>query len=89
VLVPSIVPGTAAGGGADTGAGDAAAIQIVHLNSATLDQLETLPGVGPSTAQKIIDYRTQNGPFTSVDDLDAVSGIGPAKLEEMRKYAAP
>jgi competence protein ComEA len=57
---------------------------MVHLNSATLEDLDTLPGVGPVTAQKILDYRTENGAFSSVDELDAVPGIGPATLEELR-----
>jgi len=56
----------------------------VHLNSATLEQLDTLPGVGPVTAQKILDYRTAHGAFGSVDELDAVPGIGPARLAELR-----
>lgn len=57
--------------------------QKVHLNSATLEELDTLPGVGPVTAQAIIDYRTEHGAFGSVDELDAVSGIGPARLAEL------
>jgi competence protein ComEA len=61
----------------------------VHLNSATLEQLDALPGVGPVTAQKIIDYRTQHGGFGSVDDLDAVPGIGPARLADLRPLVAP
>lgn len=56
----------------------------VHLNSATLEQLDALPGIGPVTAQKILDYRAQHGAFQSVDELDAVSGIGPARLEQLK-----
>ncbi len=56
----------------------------VDLNTATVEQLDALPGVGPVTAQRIVDYRAQNGPFTSVDDLDAIPGIGPARIENLR-----
>jgi competence protein ComEA len=75
---------TAAAGGAP-----AAASGPVHLNSATLEQLDALPGVGPVTAQKIVDYRTQHGGFGSVDELDAVPGIGPARLADLRPLVAP
>lgn len=61
----------------------------VHLNTASLEQLETIPGVGPVTAQRIIDFREQNGPFRSVDELDAVSGIGPKRLEQLRELVVP
>ncbi|MDX6409746.1 MAG: competence protein ComEA [Gaiellaceae bacterium] len=61
----------------------------VHLNSATLEQLDALPGVGPVTAQKILDYRQQHGAFGSVDELDAIVGIGPARLETLRELVAP
>jgi competence protein ComEA len=61
----------------------------VHLNTATLEQLDALPGVGPVTAQKILDYRTAHGAFSSVDELDAVSGIGPSRLENLRELVAP
>ena len=67
-----------AGGGATSAAG------IVDINSATLFDLDALPGVGPSTAQAIIDYRVANGPYASVDDLLNVRGIGPSKLAAMR-----
>ena len=75
-----------AGGGA---AGGHAPSGPVHLNSATLEQLDALPGVGPVTAQKIVDYRTKHGGFGSVDALDAVPGIGPARLADLRPLVAP
>jgi competence protein ComEA len=78
--------------GLDTPAGAASgggAAGPVHLNSATLEQLDALPGVGPVTAQKILDYRQQHGAFGSVDELDAIAGIGPARLEQLRGLVAP
>jgi competence protein ComEA len=62
---------------------------LVSLSSATVDQLDELPGVGPITAQKIVDYRTEHGPFASVDDLDAVPGIGPTRIEQLRDLVTP
>ena len=56
----------------------------VDLNSATVGELEALPGVGPATAGAILTYREENGPFESVTALDAVPGIGPAKLDQLR-----
>jgi competence protein ComEA len=56
----------------------------VDLNTADVDQLDTLPGVGPSTAAAIVAYRSAHGRFRSVDDLGEVRGIGPAKLEQLR-----
>ena len=50
---------------------------VVDLNAATVDQLDTLPGVGPVTAQKILDWRQQHGRFSRVDELQEVDGIGP------------
>jgi competence protein ComEA len=60
----------------------------VNLNAATLEQLDTLPGVGPVTAQRIVEYREANGAFRSVDELDAVPGIGPARLEQLRELVS-
>jgi competence protein ComEA len=56
----------------------------VNVNSATLEQLESLPGIGPALGQRIIDYREQHGPFRTVDDLLNVSGIGDKTLEDLR-----
>ena len=61
----------------------------VSLSSATVEQLDELPGVGPITAHKIVDYRTEHGPFASVDDLDAVPGIGPTRIEQLRDLVTP
>ena len=69
---------------ATAGAGSSAATAPVNLNTATLEQLETLPGVGPTTAQAILDYRRAHGRFHTVQDLLEVQGIGPSKLEKLR-----
>lgn len=79
-------PATVAEGGPAPDAGAAASEPAgpLDLNTATAAQLETLPGVGPATARRIVDDRERNGPFASVNDLDRVSGIGPAKLDALR-----
>ena len=56
---------------------------------ATIEQLDELPGIGPVTAQKIVDWRASNGPFRSVEDLDDVPGIGPARIEQLRELVTP
>ena len=58
--------------------------QLIDINTATADQLEELMGVGPVLAQAIVDYRTEHGPFRSVDELLRVSGIGESKLDSIR-----
>lgn len=60
----------------------------VNINTAGLEALDTLPGVGPAIAQSIIDHRQQNGPFTTIEDIMNVSGIGPAKFEQMKEMIA-
>jgi competence protein ComEA len=75
----------ATGTGSSAGAGGGAAAQPpVSLNSATAEQLDTLDGVGPATAQKILQWRQQNGGFRSIDDLAEVPGIGPKRLAALR-----
>jgi len=84
IVVPARAPpGAAAGEGGEAAAGP------VHLNTATLEQLDELPGVGPVTAQKILDYREKHGAFSSVRELDAIPGIGPARLAQLSELVAP
>jgi competence protein ComEA len=61
----------------------------ISLSSATAEELATVPGIGPSTAQRIIDYRTQHNGFHSVDELTAVGGIGQKKLSKIRQWLVP
>ncbi|HWK28180.1 MAG TPA: ComEA family DNA-binding protein [Solirubrobacter sp.] len=86
ILVPERAPKVAAAtSGASGGAGQAADSGPVNLNTATLEQLQTLDGVGPATAQKIFDYRTEHNGFGSVDELDQVPGIGEKRLAALRE----
>ncbi|GAT86908.1 hypothetical protein CVCC1112_1567 [Paenarthrobacter nicotinovorans] len=73
------------GTGTTSGApGPAAAGAKVNINTASLEELGTLPRVGPVTAQRILDWRKEHGAFTSVDELDAVDGIGPKLMESLK-----
>jgi len=65
-----------------------AALAAVNINTATKDELVTLKGVGEKRAQAIIDYRTKNGPFKTVDDLEKVPGIGPGLMKQIKSQVA-
>jgi len=84
IVVPPRVTDAAGGGG-----GAVSTPARVSLASATLEQLDELPGIGPVTAQKILDWRQAHGPLRSVDDLDAIPGIGPARVEQLRDLVTP
>jgi competence protein ComEA len=84
VIVPRRAPP-----GAPVDPGAPAAGSKVSLGIATIEQLDELPGIGPVTAQKIVDWRASNGPFRSVEDLDDVPGIGPARIEQLRELVTP
>ncbi|WP_409350896.1 helix-hairpin-helix domain-containing protein [Streptomyces pactum] len=95
VIVGAATPGTPPGpggivaGGSGGPAAGAAPAAPVSLNTATADQLDTLPGVGPVLAGHIIDYRTQHGGFRSVDELREVNGIGERRFADLRDLVRP
>ena len=86
-----VVPASIAGGGASSSVAPSVGVSPakVSLASATMEQLDALPGIGPVTAQKILDWRLSHGPFRSVEDLDAIPGIGPARVEQLRDLVTP
>ncbi|PYU09868.1 MAG: topoisomerase [Acidobacteria bacterium] len=61
-------------------------VKPVNINTATSEELQQVPGIGPATAQKILQMRKSYGPFKSVDDLLAIRGLGQKRLDKMRKY---
>jgi competence protein ComEA len=86
VLVPSRSEAEAAGGPGAGASGSAAQGGLVNLNTATTADLETLPGIGPALAQRILDFREQNGGFHKLEDLLEVPGIGTKKFEALRDH---
>lgn len=89
VLVPGRGIAAAASPASPAAAGAASPSAPLDLNTATAEQLDALPGVGPVTAQKIIAYRTAHGPFHAVAELEGVPGIGPAKMAELKGLVIP
>ena len=96
VVVPhrgATAPAAAGPGAGDAGAsgagGGAGPRAPISLNAATAEQLDTLDGVGPATAQKILDWRREHGGFRTVDDLGEVPGIGPKRLAALRDKVQP
>jgi competence protein ComEA len=90
LLLIGVSPSASAASGGDGSSDDGSgATAPVSLSTATIDDLETLPGVGPVTAQKIIDWRTAHNGFTTVTQLQQVSGIGPAKYAELSPLVTP
>ena len=83
--IPRPLPGVNAPPSPNVNTPEGASSTRININTASMSDLDTLSGVGPSTAKAIIDYRTKNGPFGSIEDLLNVRGIGPAKLDAMRE----
>jgi competence protein ComEA len=86
-----LVPGSGAGGAAavPSPAAGASPSAPLDLNTATLEQLDALPGIGPVTAQKILDYRQQHGAFHAVSELEGVPGIGPSHMAQLKGLVIP
>lgn len=74
------------GDSSSSGSGSSKNYSVVNINTATQTELETLPGIGPSLAMKIIKFRKENGDFSSIDEIKNVSGIGDNKFEELKNY---
>ncbi|NWF65228.1 MAG: ComEA family DNA-binding protein [Chloroflexi bacterium] len=58
--------------------------ELININTASPEELDTLPGIGPTIAQRIVDYRTENGPFQTIEDIMNVSGIGPSTFDQIK-----
>ncbi len=86
--IPPVVPGGSGNVAPPADPGASAPPALVELNTADQAGLEALPGVGPATARAILTFIAQNGPFSRVEDLLEVPGIGPAKLEQIRPYVS-
>jgi competence protein ComEA len=86
VVVPARLPG---GGAAGTGAAAGEDEGPISLGTATVEQLDTIDGIGPVTAEDIVEFRDQHGGLSSIDQLDQISGIGPTTMEALRARLQP
>lgn len=85
-LIVAAVGGAPAAGAGSSKAGDETKTPPIDLNSATVEELKSVPGIGEVMAQRIVDFREQHGPFSRVDELLKVKGIGEKSLEKLRPY---
>jgi competence protein ComEA len=89
VIMPAKLKGVASGAGIEAAAGAAASEAPISLGAATVEELDTIEGIGPVTAQEIVEFREQHGGLSSVEDLDEISGIGPATMEALQARLQP
>jgi competence protein ComEA len=89
IVVPARVSGPAGVAAGAPGSDSAVASGPISLGAATIEELDTIEGIGPVTAQSIVDYRDQHGGLSSVDQLDQIDGIGPATMDALRDRLQP
>jgi competence protein ComEA len=89
VVVPQRIKGAPAVAAGSAGVGGTDTSTPISVGTATVEELDTIEGIGPVTAQKIVDYRDQQGGIASVDQLDEIDGIGPATMEALRSRLQP
>ena len=87
IRVSALSNSTASGAGAAEDPTGATAPKLININTATKEELETLPGIGPKLAQRILDYIQEHGPFETMSQLTLVDGIGPEKLNDIMDFA--
>jgi competence protein ComEA len=75
-----VLPGATEATQSQSGSGT----ELININTASVEELDTLPGIGPTIAQRVVDYRTENGPFQLIEDIMNVSGIGPSTFDQIK-----